>query len=997
MIRNHLKSLLRITLFLTSLSWVGCGCVQSPDAPTPVVTPQIELGATDLDVSVAEPLVERASTLGELVQKTWRYGEDRWMKSDALHNTPQSFVKTAFKAMTSSNDAHSLRLAIELIQLDDASSFQKAESILQRLRSDETPDSAAKVVPDVLDYYLGQIELRRAQSAQNKEDAQNHAVNASRYFASASAIRTSSFYHRAKEGEVWACAASADACNAAAKIDAFLAVYPDYPKTADLLLQKARVQMAQSFIAAASITLDELIWQYPWTEAAKQAAELMSQNGMTPRIRGYEEMLEHVDFLRKKRFWNLAQIDVDKALEKFPNDVQLMLQDARISYEQSIYGPAVEKFQKLYDALNGEKKDGIRPGGVVAYIYRALGYMGRCDEAFEQLDKSMSLLGRKDRLNARYEYAMTCGAFDKAWKWAQELGSALPDYDYAFIAYLAGMYETARYKFDQSLEGLSGSSKRRARYFLGMATLKAAQAKAEELRHAACQEDVACSADPKKELSNSEQDDALKNALVENDKAEAKAAAEAAAKASKSKAKTSKTKTSKSSKTASSSKSSKAKTSTAKQTKAPKKAPRRALPEATVELAQKQFKQLMTEDSSDYYALLAYSRLLELDGQAAIADSPLYMPNAGSPIDIADEKAGQSRDFFSTYTFDEVERYADNDLSGFLATNVAKFKEGWPELKRIQMLHEAGLYAERNDEYRHVLMEGNAITRLAARPSSKNLWNSTISIDGHLVDNRRVQTGYWGIKTDAKYFELPNKKNVAEREKIAKHQQFIFDHRAEIRPFLINTALLFHDYYLARKYIPTPRSLPGTAADNDTWSIMYPHAYDAALVRASAENGISPYLVWTLMNIESAFNPDSVSIADAYGLLQIIPITGYKLAEAVHKDPFGPYELIEPENSIPMGAWYFGQIVKKFHGYATLSMAGYNGGPFQVSRWLTAYGGKIEHDAFIELIPLNEARNYVKKGLSRLLIYKRIDDADPKRFYYVPNSLPDSYEFMPNF
>ena len=155
--------------------------------------------------------------------------------------------------------------------------------------------------------------------------------------------------------------------------------------------------------------------------------------------------------------------------------------------------------------------------------------------------------------------------------------------------------------------------------------------------------------------------------------------------------------------------------------------------------------------------------------------------------------------------------------------------------------------------------------------------------------------------------------------------------------------------------------------------------------------------MWTLMNIESAFNPDSISIADAYGLLQIIPITGYKLADALNVDPFGPYDLIKPENSITMGAWYFGQIVKKFHGYATLSMAGYNGGPFQVARWLTAYASQLEHDAFIELIPLNEARNYVKKGMTRLLIFKRIDEGDPKFFYYTPNTLPQSWEFMPNF
>ena len=98
-----------------------------------------------------------------------------------------------------------------------------------------------------------------------------------------------------------------------------------------------------------------------------------------------------------------------------------------------------------------------------------------------------------------------------------------------------------------------------------------------------------------------------------------------------------------------------------------------------------------------------------------------------------------------------------------------------------------------------------------------------------------------------------------------------------------------------------------------------------------------------------------------------------------------------------MGTWYFAQILHKFQGYATLSMAAYNGGPHQVARWLTAYSGKIDHDAFIELIPYNEARNYVKKGMARLLIFERIDSADPKNFFAIPNTLPSHFEAMPNY
>ena len=111
---------------------------------------------------------------------------------------------------------------------------------------------------------------------------------------------------------------------------------------------------------------------------------------------------------------------------------------------------------------------------------------------------------------------------------------------------------------------------------------------------------------------------------------------------------------------------------------------------------------------------------------------------------------------------------------------------------------------------------------------------------------------------------------------------------------------------------------------------------------------------------------------------------------------FGPYDLIRPEYSISMGTWYFSQILHKFHGYATLSMAAYNGGPHQVARWLTAYKD-VDHDAFIELIPYDEARNYVKKGMARLLVFHRIDHKNPNAFFEIPNTLPDTFEEMPNY
>ena len=854
-----------------------------------------------------------------------------------------------------------------------------AGRILRRLKAHDAPDSLSQILPDVLDYYLGLTELSRAASCHEEAEALNHALLASDAFSRAALDRLGAYYHRAREGEVKACIAARSTCQAAQAIQTFVATYPDYPELPDMKLWYAKIQLEQGKQEEAVSAFDDLIWDYPWSQAAVEAQKIVASHGFTLRERPLEETIEHVDFLRRKRFWSLAQISVDEALDRFPDSLRLMLQDARLSYEQSNYVPAIEKFQKLYDALDGEKRENIRPASVVAYIYRAEGYRGNCEEALRRQEENLTRLSRNDRIRSRMEYALTCGALDEVWKNAQNLRESglIGDWDYGFYAYLAQHYEIARIALTQAMEAQSGTYKRRTKYFLAQATLKAYEQKIEREKQAA--EEAERAKARLEACLEAHAEDADRETLCAKEtapNAEPVAAAPVDEPAPEPKPK---------------------KSRRSRKSKA-KKAP--ALPvlaAASPSLARSLFEQLLKENDTDYYAILAYSRLAEMDGSPTRESSPLFMPLAGiSTFDPSVEEA-PARAIASVYAFDEETTLAKGDSAAWFDTWAKRYADVWPRLRRVAALHRAELYTARNRELRPMLLEAHAISKLNKRPTAKNLWYSSLSVDGHLVDNRRSDTGYWGIALSETYFHLPEKKATAEREKLAARQQAIFDDKSTVRKFIRDAAILSHDYYLARRYTGTPASQPGTPRDNDTWSIIYPHAYNRAIVEASRQNGLSPYLLWTLMNIESAFNPDSVSIADAYGLLQIIPITGYKLAEALQYEQFGPYDLIRPERSIPMGAWYFGQIVKKFGGYATLSMAGYNGGPFQVARWITAYGKQMEHDAFIELIPLNEARNYVKKGMARLLIFERIDHADPNYFYYISNSLPSTFEAMPNF
>ena len=112
------------------------------------------------------------------------------------------------------------------------------------------------------------------------------------------------------------------------------------------------------------------------------------------------------------------------------------------------------------------------------------------------------------------------------------------------------------------------------------------------------------------------------------------------------------------------------------------------------------------------------------------------------------------------------------------------------------------------------------------------------------------------------------------------------------------------------------------------------------------------------MRQESSFDPDTISYADAIGLLQMIPPTTRRIVEAAG----GVYDdslLLDPSSNIDLAVGYIAWIGRKFHGQAPLQAAGFNGGPHNVARWLDSFA-ETRLDYFVERIPFDQTRNYVR-------------------------------------
>lgn len=154
------------------------------------------------------------------------------------------------------------------------------------------------------------------------------------------------------------------------------------------------------------------------------------------------------------------------------------------------------------------------------------------------------------------------------------------------------------------------------------------------------------------------------------------------------------------------------------------------------------------------------------------------------------------------------------------------------------------------------------------------------------------------------------------------------------------------------------------------WRLAYPLAHDQLVWHEAREAGVDPFLVLGLMRQESTYNPIAVSRVGARGAMQIMPSTGHLLANLEHDVEYTARDLEDPTIAVGYGIRYLGLLLDRFDDVYPLAVASYNGGPHNVSYWLAGTGSDMPMDAFVELIPFRETRDYVKKvssGYARYL------------------------------
>lgn len=150
------------------------------------------------------------------------------------------------------------------------------------------------------------------------------------------------------------------------------------------------------------------------------------------------------------------------------------------------------------------------------------------------------------------------------------------------------------------------------------------------------------------------------------------------------------------------------------------------------------------------------------------------------------------------------------------------------------------------------------------------------------------------------------------------------------------------------------------------WETAYPRAFERLVAKACEKYALPRAITWGIMREESSFVAYARSHASAFGLMQLILPTAKGVAAGTG---FGSDEgsLKTPEVSIELGTKLLGSLRKR-HGHDALAFGAYNGGSGAVNRWLKSRATD-DLDLFVESIPYEETRNYIKRVLSSVAAY----------------------------
>jgi len=167
----------------------------------------------------------------------------------------------------------------------------------------------------------------------------------------------------------------------------------------------------------------------------------------------------------------------------------------------------------------------------------------------------------------------------------------------------------------------------------------------------------------------------------------------------------------------------------------------------------------------------------------------------------------------------------------------------------------------------------------------------------------------------------------------------------------------------------------------DDLDLRFPVLFRDKVEYNSQRTGVDPGWIYGIMRQESAFVSDARSGAGALGLMQLMPRTGRATARSLNLNIRSRSAILNVDNNLRLGTHYLKTVLRRHKGNQIIATAAYNAGSHRVNRWLPKKD-KMPTDIWVDTIPFNETRNYVKNVMGFTTIYEH-------RLNLVPTLLRD--------
>jgi soluble lytic murein transglycosylase len=170
-------------------------------------------------------------------------------------------------------------------------------------------------------------------------------------------------------------------------------------------------------------------------------------------------------------------------------------------------------------------------------------------------------------------------------------------------------------------------------------------------------------------------------------------------------------------------------------------------------------------------------------------------------------------------------------------------------------------------------------------------------------------------------------------------------------------------------------------------TVVFPTPNSEIVDQFAEKYNVPKAFIYAITRQESTFNPNIRSWADAFGLMQMTPEKATELS-AKHNIPYRHFsELYNPKLNIELGTALLSDLRTLFSSKFIPSVAAYNASTDVIAVWERERfnGNYLE---FIEMIPYEETRNYIKLVFRNYITYKRILEEDdiviPDNFFEIP-------------